>query len=612
MKKTIVSSIVLLSGALVWAQEPFRQTYPVTEEAANRMRERVESDLSEAEAPWRAAPLSYYVVSPLSDVPRLPDRFPADGEALGALEYIAAQGEYRPASFQVAPRRAVDRFLPRAGALHGPGGAAIPASALDIKVVKVWYQSGAAWYGYFADALGRRLVPELLLNDETLIRVDHDTRDDYVRYANMDGSEHYQWMSANFRVVNYSMANQANMGLIHDADELQPAVLNPWELKQFFVTLHVPEEATPGIYTGQIELLADDVAVGSLPVRVRVLPFQLPRARTYYDHDKEFHLALYGTGARNPKVLKNLAAHNLLTPMGFPSPNPMNPDQLVNDLALAREAGIATRPLFRIDTMANLRVDQENPTAEELLRVENLRRQIETNVAQCRELLGHADLYSYGVDEGGPDTVRKERNAWRAVHQGGGKVMVSTHPRGRLLFALDYMIMPRMPAESRSAEVRAFHDANPDGLVGWYADPHTGPENPDYFRRIHGMMAYKAGYDASSNYTWWRNNWNDMATPYEHNLRNLVMVLATRDDVIDTLAWEGVREGIDDIRYATKLKDLAREAMTHSDADVRLLGRRALGVLAQWDAYREDVRTFRLESIRYILELMAALDGDKA
>ena len=38
--------------------------------------------------------------------------------------------------------------------------------------------------------------------------------------------------------------------------------------------------------------------------------------------------------------------------------------------------------------------------------------------------------------------------------------------------------------------------------------------------------------------------------------RNMNLVYATKDDFIDTLAWEGIREGIDDIRYATLCSSL--------------------------------------------------------
>jgi len=389
-------------------------------------------------------------------------------------------------------------------------------------------------------------------------------------------------------------------------------VLNPDEFKQFFVTVGVPREARDGIYTGNLDLLAEGRVIGSIPVRLRVLPFNLPGPKTYYNQAKNFYVSLYGTAARNPKILRNLADHNALNSMGFPDLNPMNPARFEADAALAREVGIATRPLFRSAPSANITSSQDNPTGEQLLRLRILRKQIADAAELCERVLGHTDFYSYGVDEGGPDTIRAERAAWRTAHDAGGKVMVSSHPRQRLLFALDYMVMPGMPCEERELEIRKFHEANPDSLTGWYANPHSGPENPDYFRRIHGMMAYKGGYDLSSNYCWWRNNWNDMATPYESYLRNLTMVQATRDDVLDSLAWEGIREGLDDIRYATKLKQLALQALQSKDGDTMLLGRRALGYLAYWDEKRGDMDAYRYEAINYILQMAKALKGGKS
>ena len=615
MKKMWRWTFALVFPAVVAAADVqgtgFRQTYPVASAVAAKNRKLVARDTQAAPAGWKKSPLVYYVVAPMSDIPRTPERYPADGEAFGTVKVIAAQGEFEPASLVIHARKPVDRFIIKAHDLRGPGGATIPASALDIKLIKVWAQSGAAWYGYFADALGRRLVPELLVNDEGLIRVDGEALDNYVRYNNADGSVHYQWMSADFMVVNYSMANQANLGLIQDADALQPVVLNPDEFKQFFVTVHVPRNAREGIYTGTLDLLAEGEVVGSVPVRVRVLPFELPPPKSNYDPNKSFYLCLYGTESRNPKILRNLADHNALHPMGFPSINPMNPEQLIEDAKLAGRTGVSTQPIFLGAPRVGITVDPEHPTGEQQRRLKVLQRELAEAVEQCERVLGHTDLYSYGVDEGGPDTIRAERAAWRIAHDAGGKVMVSTHPRDRLLYALDFMIMPGMPTEKREEEIRRFHEANPDALTGWYANPHSGPENPDYFRRIHGMMAYKGNYDVSSNYCWWRNNWNDMATPYEPNLRNLVMVQATRDDVLDSLAWEGVREGLDDIRYATKLKELALEAMKRPDGDILLLGRRALGYLAYWDAKRADLDAYRLEAIRFILELKQALEGDQ-
>jgi hypothetical protein len=153
---------------------------------------------------------------------------------------------------------------------------------------------------------------------------------------------------------------------------------------------------------------------------------------------------------------------------------------------------------------------------------------------------------------------------------------------------------------------------NPEALVGWYADPHGGPENPDFARRLYGMQPYKAGYDVVGNHAWWKRcQWNDIAQNFEPTYRNLNIVYQTRGNVLDTLQWEGCREGLDDVRYATRLKELARQALSSARSEVVLRGRLALGALAYWDADRDDMDACRLECIRHILDLQRLVKEDR-
>lgn len=600
---------VLTAGSA--EQLPERQTYPLSAEAVKANAAKVEKDTMSAPDAWKKAPLAYYAVPAMSDIKRLSDIYPSDGTPFGELEAIAAKGEYEPVSFMIYPKADFNKFELKASDLKSASGAVIPASAVDLKLVKIWYQAGSSWYGYFADALGRKLTPELLLNDETLVISDPNTKDNYIRYSNADGSSKYVWMSANFMDVNYTFANQANTALIKDADALRPVVLNKNEFKQFFATVGVPKNAADGIYTGKIEMTADGKSIGSIPVRLRVLPFELPAPKTNYNLEKGFYLCLYGTKSRNPNVIRNLAKHNALNPMGFPSINTFTPEELENDIKLANECGVSTRPLFSGTEDVGIAVKDDPPKGEDRRKLEILRKVISETAELSKKHLGHTDFYSYGIDEGGPDKIRAQRAAWHIAHDAGGKVMVTSYAHRKLLFALDFLIIPGMPVEKREYEVNKFHEANPDALTGWYANPHSGPENPDYFRRIHGIMAYKANYDVSSNYCWWRNNWNDFATPYENNLRGLIMVYATADNIIDTLAWEGVREGLDDVRYATKLKQLATQALKSKNGDTLLLGRRAMSFLTYADEKRDDMDSLRLECINYIIQLDNALKGGK-
>ena len=612
MKKTsLVALLLSLTATLSGAADEtatFRQRYDLDAARTRQNKARVAADFKEAKI--SPANLAVYVIPPLSATKRMPDVYPEDGALYAPLSWIACRKEFEPASFLLFADKDQDAVTLKVSDLKGKAGR-IPASAIDLRVVKLWYQSGSAWYGYFADALSRTLVPELILHDENLIKTDDKTKDYYVRYENADGDRRYAWMSSKFETTDYNFDNQANQGLIKDAETLQPFVLNANEFKQILATIHIPEKAAAGVYEGEIEIRSKAGLLGKLPMLVSVLPFDLPDPKTCYNPEKGFYLSLYQTGSRNPKVLKDLADHNAKNPMDFPYIDPMNPQKFIDEVALAKKAGLNTRPLFKGAPPVNICVNHTPPSPKEQAKLDQLRDTMEKSAAICREQLGHTDFYSYGVDEGGAGTIRAERPAWKIGHDVGGKVVVSSHPRRELIFALDFLIMPGLPAEQRQKELELFHESNPDALVGWYANPHCGPENPDYFRRIHGISAWKAGYDVASNYCWWRNNWNDMAVPYEPNLRAIVCVYGAADGVLDTLAWEGIREGIDDVRYATLLKQLALKAAKSDNGDVLMAGRRALSYLAYWDGYRGDPDAFRLECINYIIHLNDALRGKK-
>ena len=76
------------------------------------------------------------------------------------------------------------------------------------------------------------------------------------------------------------------------------------------------------------------------------------------------------------------------------------------------------------------------------------------------------------------------------------------------------------------------------------------------------------------------------------------------DGVLDTLAWEAFREGMDDIRYATKLQQLARPLIGSKSYPAHAAAKKALKLLAEMDSDSFDLATARLEMINHIMILM--------
>lgn len=519
----------------------------------------------------------------------------------------------------------------KAGALKGKGGE-IPAGHLDIKIVKDWYQDGTAWYSYFGDPTRRELVPELLLNDENLIRVDHEKKGNYLRVG-----EEYQWVSYQpeeaEKFFNYFTEP------VSDAATLQPITLKAGENKQIWVTLKVPSNAAPGIYNGNITLEHKGKKLGEVQVKARVLPFELPPPKTYYDLEKPFFVSIYTTGVlqladtlKIPKeqaidfqrrIYENLKDHNVLNPRaevnlrGWFETKKNDPEKgvelLKTELGLMKESGVVTKPLLSSESRwFSFKPESEVEPEKYQEMVKQFKERIDLFRNTVREVLGHTDIYLTSWDEAGVKRIKQMREEVDYVDYPDLKMWITTSRDKHFNLAgymFDYANQAGWPTREQAATWHAI-----GAKIASYASPHTGVENPDTYRRWEGMARYKANYDGSFNYKLYSalhptiyerqkaNVWNDSAVATQ-SFRTFNMVYPTKGDLIDTIAWEGFREGIDDIRYATLLKERVRQAEASGNQKARHLGRKALMWLELTDMEKADLNAVRMEMINYILEL---------
>ena len=84
--------------------------------------------------------LVIYKVKAITNKRILPDDTSIAGEVSNNLSVVAAIGEYEPASFVLRAKEDIEALQLEVDDLKTDNGRIIPASNIDIKVVKCWYQ----------------------------------------------------------------------------------------------------------------------------------------------------------------------------------------------------------------------------------------------------------------------------------------------------------------------------------------------------------------------------------------------------------------------------------------------------------------------------------------
>lgn len=598
---------------------------------------------------FAASPFVPVGIDPYAYNKHLPHTMPADARPISSLALAATPGEVEGASLMFFPLGGVGGLHAAPTALTGPGGATIPASAFDLKTVKCWFQTRNGWNSYGAGSASRvdpTLTPELLLHDDSLLKVDCDNRDNYLRVAYPAGE----------RYVNISKKGTPDqvelfyykVEPVADAPELRPFDLDDGRLKQLWITVHVPAGAAPGDYTGRLDFTVEGKPAGSLPLALKVHPFKLPRPATRYNIDREFTGGFYSFASleqefrryvneckvpvgslsnavrRTFGAYRNMVDHNQFHTFIYAGA-PGEYDNDLGDLSLDlyEAAGCATDMVFVSESIVSA-CDGEwcSGMQRNITDYPNRDISVEANpekFAQCkasyerdvtrlmdgmRKRFGNPQVYLYGIDEAGPATVRREMPFFALAMKHGAFPVISMCTAKWCA----YMIYSEnVPASYGHSHARNWHQGG--SRCTTYAAPFTGPENPTLWRRNKGILLYMSDFDGAFEYHWSNGAWNEFIDGGTY--RTFALTYPTSDGCIDTIAWEADREAFDDVRYLTLLRRLAREAIRSGDAAKVRLGRRAYAWAELIDPCRADLDGMRAKSVEWINRLRATLPESK-
>ena len=574
------------------------------------------------------APFLATSIYPYDHEKRLPFRLPHDGTPTDTLETALARGEYESLSFMLHPLRNIGRLEIKAAPPRNEKGATLPVESLDIRIVKCWFNPASGWNTYFGG--GREfptLAPELLLYDDALVKVDTDNRANYLRVDYRSGSR-YVDISRYGTPSTVPPFNYVRDPVADAPGPLPlPLPLTEGRNQQFWVTVHAPSNAAPGTYTTEITLTADGAAAGSLQLSATVRPYLLPRPMTRYNPNLEYlgafmnHCQLasqVGMGKslahaekRFLAEMRNMVAHNMLHPFMSGFDNESDDELTIRQFQLMREAGMPLQPLFggsgfNPEWLGWMREGGSFENEPETY--ERLRRDFEKRIIRAAgrfdEVVGHRDVYFYGLDEAGPGTVRQEFAFFSILHKYGFKAFITS---GVAAFANFVVDANDIPAHVSEFEARRWHLGG--ARLFSYACPFTGPENPEVWRRTKGLRMYMANYDGIAEYVWYEGHhiWNDFVAASRY--KNFNIVYPTHDGVIDTVAWEALREAFDDVRYATLLKQIATAAMAADAPETATMGREHLFWLESTDPETVDLDAFRASAAQRIEMLAKRLPG---
>ena len=500
--------------------------------------------------------LLVHVVKPVSSEKILPATASVQGERSNTLFLTACRGEFEPASFVIHSFYESAKNLTLKATELRSANDVIPSHNINIKVVKVWYQGGTAWRNIRANPTPI-LVPELLLNDDALIQVHYETRSNYLKLNFKDGKKytlisgeavqegHSAYVSAEKNRVVYDVDEFP----VKDSETLLPIHLPAGQNKQFWVTVKVPDDAVAGSYAGEILLDVNGKNVGKIKMRVKVLPFDLEPTSIEYSiyyrgklvQSKGSISSEYKSEMQMRAELRDMWEHGVKNPTVY---QPVRDKALLKRvLEIRKSIGMGGQPIYFLGLQAN-NLTHPDGLSEYIKQA--------AYVLALSKSYDATGVYINGIDEASEDQLRMERPVWKAVQGTGAKIFAAGWKPGHFELigeTVDIFVDGQPP---NKAEADKFHKMG--GKIFSYNQPQVGVEDPSIYRKNYGIRLWQQNYDGAMDYAYqdgFGSVWNDFDSKFfrDHNF-----TYPTVNGVIDTIAWEGFREGVDDVRYINTLE----------------------------------------------------------
>lgn len=470
------------------------------------------------------------------------------------LSVTGVSDDFEPASFVIRPSMDLDQVEISISDLTS-GNNSLSSSVVDLRIVKNWYQAG---YGVVFKSI-KVLVPELLLKDDSLVRVDYDNATNYLK-INSNGEEQYIDISSPSATLPSDITFQ-------DSNSLQPFSVSANTNKQIWVTFKIPTDTPSGTYRGTLTIKNNANAIGTVPIEINVLPFKL--------HTSPLEYGIFYSGKLKDSVsritaeektatqyeleLRNMKDHGVLYPF---SEQAYDTDAILlgQSLDIRNNVGLPNDKLYSIGI-------RSNPTSETGIAT------MVANIAKWKTVLsqhGYDKLFLYGKDEAKGSNLLAERPAWQAVHDAGAFTVAagSTGTADAVGDLLDLLILA---GNYNTDEAEKMHEYG--HRISIYAYPQVGVEDSELYRRNYGIQLACKNYDSAMDFSYQYGSesfgdsvWNDFDMFGKSTIyRDLNFTYPTSSAPIDTIEWEGFREAVKDVRYLATLADLQGIEISETD-----------------------------------------------
>ncbi len=576
------------------------------------------------------APFSLLVVPAISSVQRTPNMYPPDADKSFKAEVtaIAAKDEYTSSSFLIFPYQDLKKIEFELNDLKNDKGQVISKDEIELKFVQCWFQPG--WNSYFNGHGSYN--PALLLNDPDLLRIDERNRINYLR-LNYPSGVQYANICIPGSVLKHPGFDYA-FEPVADSDVLLPVPCEFGRNRQFWMDIHVPKTAAAGIYRGKVNIKTELGDAGFFTLALRVLPFELPLPRTQFDHKKLFTqnlcsgLSIKGLTEtmKNPVEAEKLAYRHIINQKKHSmlmqpfEVDPDDPEAFRKTIAMHKEQGLAIELISGGSGFVSYFMEcrESNKTLAEVATPERVEadykkyyERLEKIIALVDKEVGRHDMvHFYGIDEAQDAGTLRSMMMYRDPIFRNGMFTMTTG------WEDNYRNDPSHEYYHTTAALVSRENANkwhamPDARITCYCGPFIGPDNPDLMRKSHGFKMFRNNYDG-----WWElaydsgkyHTWNHLFG-YDTTYRPFRFVIDTvKGPIINTIAFCGMREGQDDVRYATLLYQLADECMESGDPDKIIAARKAIVWFRNLEfPFPNDMYACRAGMIENILTLMKLL-----